>query len=365
MFGRRPQNPLGNSSVGPPRDARATELCGPRPVARCPGGPRLAIRAPHWSAAPFKTVRILSKALRFCNHFGHKRNSDVISKSLAIAMTADNAPDKLKLEFEYGELTPVMRQMLLDYMELISSLSISVKGNNKELLLQQSTVFKSLESLCLGYPNYNYTKYKNIASACEAMLSKHAHNLKYLEVHDLRENLNVPALPVIDSLVLSNVVDEEAAQGLFEQSRNTITSFTIIKTNLKLFNLNVPALPVIDCLVLRNLEDEEAAQFLYEQSRNTITSFTISMANLKLSNLAAFKEECLFPFITLILLQTSKMQYILYMFFVQLFSFFFYISYLLVGLRQQYAVKVHIWARKQICTILDSEHKAPGPGKYS
>ena len=226
--------------------------------------------------------------------------------------------------------------------------------------MQQSTVFESLESLCLGHPNYNYRKYENIASACEAMLSKHAHNLKHLQVHGLRGNINVPALPVIDSLVLWNVLDEEAAQGLFDQSRNTITSFTIIKTNLKLFNLNVPALPVIDCLVLRNLEDEEAAQFLYEQSRNTITSFTISktnlklfnlnvpalpvidclvlrnledeeaaqflyeqsrntitsftisMANLKLSNLAAFKEECLFPFITLILLQTSKMQKGLY-----------------------------------------------------
>ena len=47
------------------------------------------------------------------------------------------------------------------------------------------------------------------------------------------------------------------------------------------------------------------------------------------------------------------------------FPFFFYISYLLVGSRQQYAVEVHIWARKQIFTILDSEHKAPVPGKYS
>ena len=231
-------------------------------------------------------------------------------------MADDQSPKMLELEFE-DELTPVMRLMLLDYMKLISSLVIGVMGNNQELLLRQSTFFESLESLCLGHPNYNYKKYENIADACEAMLSKHAHNLKHLEVHDLRENLNVPALPVIDSLVLSNVVDEEAAQGLFEQSRNTITSFTI------------------------------------------------SMANLKLSNLAAFKEECLFPFITLILLQTSKMQYILYMFFVQLFSFFFYISYLLVGLRQQYAVEVHIWARKQIFTILDSEHKAPVPGKYS
>ena len=170
-------------------------------------------------------------------------------------MADDQSPKMLELEFE-DELTPVMRLMLLDYMKLISSLVIGVMGNNQELLLRQSTFFESLESLRLDCPDHQNEE--NTVDVCEAMLAKHAYNLKYFDVFGLRKNLRK--------------------------------------------KLNVPALPVIDSLVLLIVEDEEAACSLYEQSRNTITSFTIIDTDIKLSKSAAFQGKCLFPFLTLILL---------------------------------------------------------------
>ena len=124
------------------------------------------------------------------------------------------------------------------------------------MLLRQSTFFESLESLRLDCPDHQNEE--NTVDVCEAMLAKHAYNLKYFGVFGLRKNLRK--------------------------------------------NLNVPALPVIDSLILLLVEDEEAACSLYEQSRNTITSFTFIDTDIKLSKSAAFQGKCLFPFLTFILL---------------------------------------------------------------
>ena len=177
----------------------------------------------------------------------NENNCEDIRRHLVIAMAGKHAPKKLHLEF-LDQLTPVKRQMLLDYMEVISFLEIGVYDEDKEFLLQQSTLFESLESLKL---NCHSSKGENDGVICEALLVKHAHNLKNLEIYFLKEKLSVPVLPVIDSLVL-NGVGKEAAQSLYEQSRNTITSFT---------NLGV---------------------------------------NIQLSNSAAYKGECLFPFLKII-----------------------------------------------------------------
>ena len=175
-------------------------------------------------------------------------NCEDIRRHLVIAMAGKHAPKKLRLEFR-DQLTPVKRQMLLDYMEVISFLAISVYDEDKEFLLQQSTLFESLGGLKLTFDSF----LQNNRAVCEALLVKHALNLKNLEVYGLDGNLSVPVLPVIDSLVLA-LVGKEAAQSLYEQSRNTITSFT-------------------------HLED-----------------------NIQLSNSAAYKAECLFPFLKIIIL---------------------------------------------------------------
>ena len=148
-------------------------------------------------------------------------------------MSKDQAPEKLELGFD-EDLTPVMKQMLLDYIKLVRSLTVKVTDNNTEFLLQQSTFFESLKSLKLCCNDYVLNA-ENSGAVCEDMLAKHAHNLTHLQVEYLGENLNVPVLPVIDSLVLREV-DDEAACSLLEQSRNTLTSFIIFGTDVVLSN---------------------------------------------------------------------------------------------------------------------------------
>ena len=160
-------------------------------------------------------------------------NCEDISRVLATVMAKDQAPEKLELGFD-DDLTPVMKQMLLDYIELVRSLTIKVTDNNTEFLLQQSTFFESLKSLKLCCNDYVLNA-ENSGSVCEHMLAKHAHNLTHLQVEYLGENLNVHVLPVIDSLVLREV-DDEAACSLLEQSRNTLTSFIIFGTDEVLSN---------------------------------------------------------------------------------------------------------------------------------
>ena len=160
-------------------------------------------------------------------------NCEEISRALATAMAKDQAPKRLELGFD-DDLTAVMKQMLLDYIELVRSLTIKVTDNNTEFLLQQSTFFESLKSLKLCCNDYVLNA-ENSGAVCEDMLAKHAHNLTHLQVEYLGENLNVPVLPVIDSLVLREV-DDEAACSLLEQSRSTLTSFIIFGTDVVLSN---------------------------------------------------------------------------------------------------------------------------------
>ena len=148
------------------------------------------------------------------------RNCDDIKRGLFVAMKKAHAPEKLHLQFE-GKLNATMIEMTEDYKDKITFLNIWAK-DNEDLLLQPSFIFKSLESLTLdGFHCSDDT----MVGVFEAMLAKHANNLRNLEIREIRylkKNLRVPNLPVLDSLTL-NYVDEEAAWNILENCRPTIT----------------------------------------------------------------------------------------------------------------------------------------------
>jgi hypothetical protein len=135
-------------------------------------------------------------------------------------MKKAHAPEKLHLQFE-GKMNATMIEMTEDYKDKITFLGISVK-DNEDLLLQPSFIFKSLESLTLhGFHCSDDT----MVGVFEAMLAKHANNLRNLEIRKIRylkKNMKVPNQPVLDSLTL-NCVDEEAAWNILEHCRPTIT----------------------------------------------------------------------------------------------------------------------------------------------
>ena len=162
------------------------------------------------------------------NRFGINRieiqNSVEICKALSVAMAKLHAPKKIELEF-YGEMNEAMKQMTVDYKDAITTLGVKVKGN-EDFLLQPSFILKSLESLSL---DFIYCNYDFIVPVFEAMLDRHASNLKSLKLHWLEEKVRVPALPVLDSLEL-NCIGEDAARTILEQSRPTISSLVVKRT---------------------------------------------------------------------------------------------------------------------------------------
>ena len=154
------------------------------------------------------------------------RNCDNIKRGLSVAMKKAHAPEKLHLQF-VGKMNATMIEMTEDYKDNITSLDISVK-DNEDLLLQPSFIFKSLESLSL----YLYSCTDDaIVRGGEAMLAKHANNLRNLDIRYLKKNLRVPNLPVLDSLTLWDV-DEEAAWNILENCRPTITRFNLRRTKI-------------------------------------------------------------------------------------------------------------------------------------
>jgi len=157
-----------------------------------------------------------------------EENAESVSTTLSKAMAKDHSPKKLELEFK-DELNAEMSQILLDYMEFITSLAINVKGDEAFFLLQ-STVFKSLESLKLVGP---YSDDESRVAVCEDMLTNHCQQLMNLEIQDLdHPNISVPTLPVLESLTLWDV-EEGAAWTFLEKTRNTISSFSILGTDIK------------------------------------------------------------------------------------------------------------------------------------
>ena len=135
-----------------------------------------------------------------------------------------HAPNKLDLYFK-GKLTPTMRKIAEDFKDNVTSLVIEARAN-VDLLLQPSFMFISLQSLSLNGFDCNEN---NVVRVFEAMISKHANTLQILLVDWLRKILRVPALPVLDSLILQQV-DLEAAWPILEQSRPTITSLVVFST---------------------------------------------------------------------------------------------------------------------------------------
>ena len=151
-------------------------------------------------------------------------NCDDIKRSLSVAMKKAHAPEKLHLQFE-GKMNATMIEMTEDYKDKITSLGIWAEYN-EDLLLQPSFIFKSLEGLSLSRCTDD-----TIVRVCEAMLAKHANNLKKLRIITLMKNLRVPNLPELDSLTL-NYVDEEAAWNILENCRPTITRFNLRRTKI-------------------------------------------------------------------------------------------------------------------------------------
>ena len=156
-----------------------------------------------------------------------------IRRALFVAMNKSHPPEILKLHFE-GKMTQTMRKMKEDYKVNIISLDIEVNGN-EDLLLQPSFVFRYLESLSL---DFSCCDYNTMVPVFEAMLDKHASNLKSLKLKSLQktlklngleEKVRVPALPVLDSLEL-DLIGEDAARTILEQSRPTISSLVMSRT---------------------------------------------------------------------------------------------------------------------------------------
>ena len=153
-------------------------------------------------------------------------NCDDIKRSLSVVMKKAHAPEKLHLQFE-GKMNATMIKMTEDYKDKITSLGFRAK-DNEDLLLHPSFIFKSLESLSL---NRRGCTDDTMVRVCEAMLAKHANNLKKLRIDGLKKNLRVPNLPELDSLDLA-YVDEEAAWNILEHCRPTITRLDLTGINM-------------------------------------------------------------------------------------------------------------------------------------
>ena len=154
------------------------------------------------------------------------KNCDDIKRSLSVAMKKAHAPEKLHLQF-VGKMDATMIEMTVDYKESITSLGISAK-DNEDLLLQPSFIFKSLAGF---YLNLFGCTDETMVRVCEAMLVKHANNLKNLVVIHLKKNLTVPNLPKLNALALE-YVNEEAAWNILEHCRPTITSLDVLMTDM-------------------------------------------------------------------------------------------------------------------------------------
>ena len=147
-----------------------------------------------------------------------------IKRTLSVAMKKAHAPEKLHLQFE-GKMNATMIKMTEDYKHNITFLNIWAK-DNEDLLLQPSFIFKSLESLYLNGINCT-----DDTMVCEAMIAKHANNLRILRVDYLKKRLIISDLPKLNFLTLQ-CVDEEAAWNILEHCRPTITRLDLRRTNM-------------------------------------------------------------------------------------------------------------------------------------
>ena len=210
----------------------------------------------------------------------HTENCDDIKRSLSVAMKKAHAPEKLHLQFR-GKMNATMIEMTEDYKDNIISLDIDVVYN-EDLLLQPSFIFKSLESLSL----YLYCT-DAIVRGVEAMLDKHANNLKKLRIDNLEKNLRVPNLPVLESLTLW-VYYEEAAWNILEQCRPTITRLYLIRTpmNSRPINSNSAAYEIPNIKHLR---------IVYSNAFNFVKFNAEHLVSLELRNVDDIPDNVVWP----------------------------------------------------------------------
>ena len=209
-------------------------------------------------------------------------NCDDIKRSLSVAIKKAHAPEKLHLQFE-DELNATMIEMTEDYKDKIISLDISVE-DNEDLLLQPSFIFKSLESLSLDL--YSCTD-DAIVRGGEAMLAKHANNLRNLDIRYLKKNLRVPNLPVLDSLTLWDV-DEEAAWNILENCRPTIT-------RLHFHERSVISRPINSNSAAYDIPNIKHLRIVYSNASNFVQFNAEHLVTLELRNIDDIPDDVEWP----------------------------------------------------------------------
>ena len=167
--------------------------------------------------------------------------------------------------------------MLMNYMKNIISLDIQV-GGNEDFLIKPNLIFCNLESLSIRSTNSHRT-------SIECMIAKHANHLNNLELNGLLGrivDLTVPALPVLDSLVLDGI-GTKAVWSILQVCKYTITSLEIRGTMMNSpsnyehaqdTNSSIESryrIPNIKCLVLRGFNSLD----LVLCNANTLVSLTL------------------------------------------------------------------------------------------
>ena len=150
----------------------------------------------------------------------------MMSKSAEIMATLSRAMDKshnkcntLKLVFE-EDLSPILKELLIRYQNSIEALDIKIT-ECEVFFIDPLMKFHLLESLSVEFLNHK--------SITESLIVRHASKLKKLRVRKFWniDNLNVPSLPVLESLSLVHINRPGPAWSLFRASKQTLTSLDI------------------------------------------------------------------------------------------------------------------------------------------
>lgn len=195
------------------------------------------------------TLLIKSKFNKLYIHEIDEDNCEEMSRRLSLSMMKTLTKKNLYLQF-FGKLNETMKQMLVHYRKVITSLDIEVRGND-EVLIQHCFIFDGLDSLSLSGYNCND---EVMVGACEAMLNKHAKNLKSLTVGNLNNKLSVPDLSSLSSLSLYDV-DEKALWIILSKCRHTITwlELNTLELDLELqANSLVYHIPNLEHLIIKH-----------------------------------------------------------------------------------------------------------------
>ena len=155
----------------------------------------------------------------------HNLDSNSIMASLDRAMIKSHYKyNTLNLQFKQ-DLSPIHKELLMSYQDRIEALDIRIIGS-EVFLIDPLMKFHLMESLSVEFHGNNeLLNQKNIT---ESLLLNHASKLKKLSVRKywLIDNLNVPALPVLESLTMS-YFNPNPAWSLFRATKQTLTSLDI------------------------------------------------------------------------------------------------------------------------------------------